>query len=177
MTGHYIGKELRERAEAFARLRGFQFDRTLGFGNDGAVWETSRGSALKIEERDSGYQRELAAYLRLRQQSVLSIAGFTVPQLLDFDDDLLAIEMTIVFPPCVLDFAKSYLDRPPDFSPEVLADWEAETETLFGEQWPVVCQVLAELRTHGIIYFDAKPGNIRFARVISSSTAWLLDRK
>ncbi len=158
------------RAEAFANLCGFQVDRPLGFGNDGAVWETSHGSALKIEERDSGYQRELAAYLRLRQQSVLDIAGFTVPQLLDYDDDLLAIEMTIVFPPCVLDFAKSYLDRPPDFSPEVLADWEAETEDLFGEQWPVVCQVLAELRTHGIIYFDAKPGNIRFADAADERT-------
>jgi hypothetical protein len=34
--------------------------------------------------------------------------------------------MTIVFPPCVLDFAKSYVDRPPDYPVEALADWEAE---------------------------------------------------
>jgi hypothetical protein len=163
MMAHYTGKELRQRAEAFARQHGFQLDRPLGFGNDGAVWETTRGSALKIEERRSGYERELAAYHRLRERGVLEIAGFTVPQLLDYDDDLLAIEMTIVFPPSVLDFAKAYLDRPPDFSPEVLADWEAETEDLFGDGWAVVCQVLAELRTDGIIYFDAQPGNIRLA--------------
>ena len=163
MLDQHTGIELRNRAEAFARQRGFQLDRMLGFGNDGVVWETTRGSALKIEERRSGYERELAAYQRLGERGLAEIAGFAVPQLVAYDDQLLAIEMTIVFPPSVLDFAKAYLDRPPDFSAEVLADWETQTEDLFGERWPAVRHVLAKLRTHGIIYFDARPGNIRFA--------------
>ena len=53
-------------------------------------------------------------------------AGLRVPRLLQFDDDLWVIEMTIVSRPFVLDFAGAYLDMPPDFSDEVMADWHAE---------------------------------------------------
>ncbi len=54
-------------------------------------------------------------YLRLRELQVESIRGHAVPQLLHFDDEFLAIEMTIVSPPFCLDFGGAYLDRPPDF--------------------------------------------------------------
>jgi hypothetical protein len=56
-----------------------------------------------------------------------------VPQLVHYDDELLAIEMTIVSPPFCLDFGGAYLDRPPDYSPEVWADWEAEKSDLFED--------------------------------------------
>lgn len=154
--------ELRNRAENYARQRGLSLTRSLGFGNDGAVWETSRGSAVKVEERQLGYDRELATYLRLKQNHVMEINGFTIPRLLDHADDLLAIEMTMVFPPCLLDFAKSYLDQPPDFTPEVLAEWESATKELFDDRWPIVRRLLANLRGYAIYYFDAKPANIRF---------------
>jgi hypothetical protein len=70
--------------------------------------------------------------------------------------------MTVVFPPCILDFAKAYVDSPPDFSDEVLWDWYEGTADLFDGDWDTVQSLLAELRRVGIFYFDAKPGNIRF---------------
>jgi len=41
----------------------------------------------------------------LRQLYYFPILGFHVPQLLGADDELMAIEMTIVSPPYLLDFA------------------------------------------------------------------------
>lgn len=162
MTRKDTQNELRQRAEEYAIRHALTLERSLGFGNDGAVWETSVGTALKIEERQSGFDRELGCYLRLQRNDVAEIHGFAVPQLVNYDTALWAVEMTFVFPPCILDFAKSYLDRPPDYGSEVLAEWEEQTQELFGEQWLLVRRLLNSLRAHGIYYFDAKLSNIRF---------------
>ena len=74
----------------------------------------------------------------------------------------MVIEMGIVSPPFILDFAKCWLDGPADYTPEVLAEWDADGADRFGKRWPDVKSVLAELRRFGIYYYDAKPGNIRF---------------
>ena len=71
--------------------------------------------------------------------------------------------MTVVFPPCILDFAKAYVDQPPDFSAEVIRDWREETAELFDADWDKVESLLEELQCIGIFYFDAKLGNIRFS--------------
>jgi hypothetical protein len=66
-------------------------------------------------------------------------------------------------PPFVIDFGKAYLDQPPDYSAEALAEWWVEREELYEpHQWPLVRRVLASLAAHGIHYFDPQPGNIRF---------------
>lgn len=155
--------ELTTNALRYSTLQGITIEKTLGYGNDGKVWSTSRNSAIKALYRQGGYDRERAAYRRLDQLGVANLEGFSIPQLVGSDDSLLVIEMTIVFPPCILDFAKSYVDHPPDFSQEVLADWQTETELLFGARWDVVLSILGWLRNYGIHYFDAKPANIRFA--------------
>ena len=62
-----------------------------------------------------------------------SIRGFSVPQLIDFNEDLQIIEMTIVRKPFLLDFAKSYLDTEPDFSNDRWEEWERSGIELFGE--------------------------------------------
>jgi len=137
---------------------------SLGFGNDGAVWATSLGTALKVYERENNYSRELACYERLFETRTYSIGRFKLPTLIDCESDLLALEMTTVKPPYLLDFGKSYLDQPPDFSAEVLSEWEAERSSWFEPgQWPRVQSALAQLRSIGIYYFDAKPANIAFA--------------
>jgi hypothetical protein len=97
--------------------------------------------------------------------SVKQLGGFTVPQLLDYDNRLLAIEMTIVSPPCILDFGKAYVDAPPDYSPEALVEAEAAERELFtDDQWKQVRLVRAALLNYGIHYFDARPSNIMFPR-------------
>ncbi len=154
--------KLKQTARSYAHAKAAQILRFLGDGNDGAVWESSRATAIKAIERADSYKRERNAYKRLAAHEVWEIEGFAVPSLIDCDDTLQVVEMTIVFPPCILDFAKSYVDRPPDFSSAVMADWESETAELFDEHWPIVESILGWLRSYGIFYFDARPGNIRF---------------
>ena len=77
----------------------------------------------------------------------------------------MAIEMTIVSPPCILDFGKAYVDSPPDYSPEALSEAEAAERELFtDDQWKQVRLVRAALLGYGIHYFDARPSNIMFPR-------------
>ena len=155
--------ELKTNALQYSVQQSISLEKTLGYGNDGKVWSTSRNSAIKALYRQAGYDREVAAYRRLEQLGITSLEGFSLPQLIGSDGNLLVIEMTIVFPPCILDFAKSYVDHAPDFSQEVLDDWQAETESLFGARWSVVLSILGWLRSYGIHYFDAKPTNIIFS--------------
>jgi hypothetical protein len=150
-------------ASAYAQQRGRRLKRFLGDGNDGAVWESDQQTAVKPLERRDSYIRERDAYLRLKELSIVDIQGFAVPILIDFDDTKQIVEMTVVFPPCILDFAKAYVDRPPDFSAEVIRDWREETIDLFDADWNKVESLLEELQGIGIFYFDAKPGNIRFS--------------
>lgn len=155
--------QLKPQAGAYAAEKGIVLLRFLGDGNDGAVWESTRNTAVKVLERPDSYQRERDAYFRLRDHNISEIEGFAVPALIDQHDSLKVVEMTMVFPPCVLDFAKSYVDRPPDYPPEAISDWEAETAKVFRDKWPTVQSILGWLRHYGVYYFDAKPDNIRFA--------------
>lgn len=63
----------------------------------------------------STYERELAAYRRLHEIGWEQLHGLNIPHLLNFDNERLVIEMTIVHPPFLLDFGKAYVDRPPPY--------------------------------------------------------------
>ncbi|REK06747.1 MAG: hypothetical protein DWQ37_22120 [Planctomycetota bacterium] len=134
----------------------------LGKGQDGCVWKSSRKTAVKAFERPFSYDTELECYQRFKDNRVIRIQGFSVPQLFGFSDDLLIIEMSIVAPPYILDFAKAWLDNPPDFSAEALADHAEKSRELFGERWRDVASLAWALREFGIYYYDTNPGNIRF---------------
>jgi hypothetical protein len=108
------------------------------------------------------YQRERDIYLRLRNRGVGRILEFKVPKLWHFDDQLWVIEMEIVSPPFVLDFAGAYLDRPPDFPDDVMEEWRKEKREQFGDRWAQVQDILREFRKMGIYLADVKPGNIMF---------------
>jgi hypothetical protein len=85
-----------------------------------------------------------------------------VPQLLRWDDEWLALEITIVKPPFLLDFASGYLDIAPTFSDEVWEDWEIKNREQFGDDWLRAQRVLAGLESYGIHLLDPSPSNIRF---------------
>ena len=78
------------------------------------------------------------------------------------DDELFVLEMEIVSPPFVLDFAAAYLDRPPDFPAELMNEWELEKQEQFEERWPIVKDLIYSFRQYGIYLSDVKPGNITF---------------
>ena len=54
--------------------------------------------------------------------------------MIDADDQLFAVEMTIVSPPFLLDFGKVYFDSPPPYwnDDEIMANWHAEGKENFG---------------------------------------------
>jgi hypothetical protein len=138
----------------------------LGFGVHGNVFtvegQTDAGpSAIKVHERERFYVRERDVYLRLAEEGVSSILNCRVPRMLRYDDGLWVIEMEIVTPPYLLDFAGAYLDEPPEFSDDVLAEWDAEKREQFGSQWPKVQAILRALEKHGVYLVDVNPGNVR----------------
>lgn len=150
-------------AKQYANDRGLQIIGQLGYGYDGTVFATNRQSAIKVLQFERLFQRERDVYLRLRQHSVLSVQGFSGPQLIEFSNELLVVEIGIVAPPFVLDFAGAYLDKAPDYPDEVLEEWEEDKREQFGDdRWEIVRSIMSGFRRFGIYLADVKPGNIMF---------------
>jgi hypothetical protein len=157
-----------QNARAYASRHQLQLAERLGFGIHGIIHVArdnvkSGKTALKAHRSTEPYQRERAAYERLRDARVTQILGFHVPQFIRADDALRVIEMTIVTRPFVLDFAGAWLDAPPEFPDETWAEWESEKVEQFGPRWPTVQAVLAELESLDIHMIDVSPSNIAFA--------------
>jgi len=154
----------RQRAEKIAK-RYIGVDtlmKDLGSGAEGFVFPSPSATAVKVFTYKEKFARELAAYKRLRRHKVDSVLGFAVPKLLKWNSRLLVIEMTLVEPPFLLDFAQAELDTPLEF-PEGLEEWWGRLAEDFGERLPVVQSVFFELQQkYGIYYYDLAPRNINF---------------
>jgi len=151
------------KAQLYAQDRGCVIVTRLGCGLDGIVLQTDRQSAIKSFERTYGYQTELDVYRRLQDHRLYQVAGHAVPELIDHDDRLEIIEMSIVKPPYVLDFAKAQLDVPPDFPDYVMAERYEHWGEMFGDRWPKVLSIMNQLqRRCGIYMLDPNPRNIAF---------------
>ena len=99
-----------DKAETYASRRDRHVTGRLGFGIHGTVFALEGNvhpgaAALKVHEAQEPYVREREVYIRLAEHRIDQICGFDVPAMIDYDDDLWALEMTIVKPPFVLDFA------------------------------------------------------------------------
>lgn len=154
--------EIELRAATYVQARGLQIEDHLGFGYDGIVQSTNRQSAIKVFRHEPLYRRERDVYFRLRDRKVTEIMGFNVPQFVDSDDSMWVVEMTIVAPPFVLDFAGAALDKRPQWPDEVLEEWRAEKAEQFGNRWPTVRLLVSSFVPFGIYLADVKPGNIEF---------------
>jgi hypothetical protein len=150
------------RLRKYAAARRLKIERYAGGGTDGSVWETNRKTVAKVFQYQKNYRMELACYQRLRQHRITNIGQFAVPRLIESDDDLLVIEMSIVSIPYLIDFGKAYLDYEPDHSAETWADHHQEQREIWEDRYKEVQSVLWRLRQLGIYYRDAKPGNIMF---------------
>lgn len=149
----------------------------LGYGSDWAVWRTSRETALKILEKAESLRRELERYRRLQARGVRELAGFAIPFLEGSDERWLAIEMTIVEPPYLLDFGKVHLDAAPPYwnDRQIMAEAHAQWKERFGGDWPEVTRALNLLRSwFGIYYVDPRPANIclRHESAAEDAPAW-----
>jgi hypothetical protein len=141
---------------------GEHVEECIGYGQDGYVWRTTNDTVVKVFCRPTAYQRERDAYLRLREHNVREARGFAVPRLLGHDDQLELIRISLVHAPFIIDFAKAWLDARPDYSAEVMEDWNVNGQELFGDRWKDVKRLIRSLETYGIYYLDATPGNIKF---------------
>jgi len=144
----------------YAVSRGLWLDHHLGSGFDGIVYKTHRPSAIKWFRSRKLYENERNVYLRLQEHGVVNLVGFTVPKLIDYDDTLLIVEMDIVTPPFVLDFAGAYLDKRPPFDAEQIAEWMADRAEIFEADWPQVKRLYYAFQRYGIVLSDLKVGNI-----------------
>lgn len=156
-------EELLQNAESYAWLHGLEILGSLGDGTQGMVWRVrDKGKlhqrALKIHASIMAYRAEVAVYERLR--SIFSLEGFNIPVMLRHDERWLAIELGLVQPPYILDFAQACLDWPPDFSEEVWEDTLQKWRTTYGDDWPRVQRLLSALEGLGIYYLDVHRRNI-----------------
>lgn len=136
----------------------------LGHGINGFVFsvEANSGySALKVVNESSSFARELAVYQHLRECRVRRVLGLAVPELIGWDTTLRIIEMTVVTPPFLLDFANATLfvpDQPIETDDEM---WERFRPD-FGDDLEAAQDVVYYLREHyDIYYYDIAPRNIR----------------
>ena len=159
-------EELIQNVESYAWQHGLEILDILGDGTQGMVWRVrDKGKlhqrALKIHAGSMPFHTEVEVYDRLR--SVPRLEGFNVPVMLRHDERWRAIEMGIVEPPYILDFAQACLDLPPDFSEEVWVETLRQWRKLYGEDWPRVQRLLTALEGRGIYYLDVHHRNIALA--------------
>jgi hypothetical protein len=157
-----------EKAREYAAQHQLCLAERLGFGVHGIIFVAEHTlsvgkTAVKAHHSITPYFRERAAYQRLLEANVSDLLGFHVPHLVQFDDALRVIEMTIVTRPFVLDFAGAYLDERPDFPEDKWAEWEIEKRDLFENRWSTVQSILAALEEFDIYMVDVSPSNIAFS--------------
>jgi hypothetical protein len=132
----------------------------MGAGYDGVIFATNRMTAIKSFLREPLYQNERDVYIRIEDRNFHSAAGFAVPHLIGLDDDLWIVEMEILSPPFVVDFAGAYLDRKPPFTEEQWEEWLVEKREQFEDDWERIPPVMSAFRSIGVYLNDVKPGNI-----------------
>lgn len=155
-----------ENVEIYAKRNTLEIEKQIGFGIHGRVFTVfSRRSgyrmAIKEFEDEAPYERERDVYFRLAETETDMIGKFHVPQMVDHDDELLLLHMTVVKRPFCLDFASAYLDELPAYFPPMGQEWQDEKEDQFGsEHWPEVLACVRELESLGIYQTDVSPSNI-----------------
>src|SRR4051812_1688807 len=110
------------RIAEYASRRGRQFLGYLGSGagQDGFVLRSNRLTAVKFFDRADRFLRELEVYQLLAAKGIHIVAGHNVPDFMAAESSLLALEMTIVERPFLLDFAGAKKPHEvPDFEPHV----------------------------------------------------------
>lgn len=152
------------RCKSYAEKRSLSLRKSLGSGQDGIVFATDVPTAIKALKHRIGYERERDAYLRLADRGVQNVEGFTVPELIHYDDDLMIVEMSLVTAPFVVDFAGATVDKKPSWfhDPEMMQSLEENGQDAYGENWSKVRSVMATFRGIGIYLTDARHGNIEF---------------
>ena len=149
------------RAVLYAKEKGLTIENSLGGGQDGVVLSTNRRTAIKSFCFEELYRREKAVYLRLAEKGFVRTIVFHIPRLIELHNVLWIVEMTIVSPPFIVDFAGARLDSPATFEKEIMDDWLAEKKEEFESDWPTVKRAVWQLEKIGVYLVDVAPRNIQ----------------
>lgn len=162
MSHLYDKNCLYQKATNYCKLHSNSVVRELGHGTQGIVYQTSNRTAIKVYDQEIGYKRERNVYTRLKERNIFKIKNSIIPRILNFDDFLLIIEMSIVHVPCVLDFGGAYLDNNPEHVNRDVEWFEVKREE-FGKNWEEAQEIVRELEYRAdIILGDVNIGNIKF---------------
>src|ERR1700722_17138748 len=130
---------------AFEKKHGLRLVSRLCCGFDGEISLTDSNTAVKFFKESEKFFRESRAYEILSHRRITHVLGHAVPKLERVDNELLALEMSYVVPPFLLDFASAHAESEfPDFPEEVWAEWQERKLEEFGDRWPDVQRVLNE---------------------------------
>ena len=106
------------------------------------------------------YDREQGVYVHLLEKGVTSVAGFQIPRMIAFDDQLQIIELEVVRPPFVVDFAGAVLHTRPEWLNQAELERKVRDFWETDERVTRVLEVLSTFRRLGVFLTDVKPGNI-----------------
>ncbi len=144
----------------YAKSRGLTIEGMLGGGVDGIVHATERTTAIKSFFGRQLYLQERNVYLRLAEKGFVVANEFHVPRLIEYDDNLQIVEMTIVTPPYIVDFAGAQLDRRKEFPPDVMEQWLVQKKEEFEANWPRVKRAMWKFEAIGVYLNDVAPRNV-----------------
>ena len=131
MAGSRNPEETKAAGASFAKEHGFELIERLGFGQDGTVYLTSIGTAVKVFAEERLFEAEWEAYLLIEEAGLDEVAGHAIPNLRRTDFSRWILHLGLVTPPFVLDFARVSLHErsetkwPPDVWAERMAAWES----------------------------------------------------
>lgn len=163
MSVGYNRKLIFEKANKYSNAHGFDIIQEIGHGTQGIVYQTSVNTAIKVYDLFDGYARERDVYFRLKRRSLDCIRSFKIPRILDSDDNLFILEMSIVHTPCILDFGGAYLDDIPGHIQLRDEEWELSKKEEFGENWDEAKAIIKEIEFKADIWLvDINTGNIKF---------------
>lgn len=144
-------------------MHGISITQELGHGTQGVVYQTRTNTAIKVYDLSSGYFRERDIYMRLRERLIDSVRKFKIPRILNWNNELLVLEMSIVHVPCMLDFGGAYLDDCPEHLLIRDEEWEIDKKEEFGEHWEEAKAIIREVEVRADIWLaDINTGNIKF---------------
>lgn len=148
------------RAAMYAKTKGLTIESDLGAGMDGVVLMTETPTAIKSFIRPELYRQERDVYLRFREKGFVKANDFHVPRLIEFDDVLMVVEMTVVTAPYIVDFAGARLDCPHSFPEEVMEVWYQAKKEEFESDWPTVKRAMWKFESIGVYLNDVAPRNV-----------------
>jgi hypothetical protein len=132
----------------------------LGWGISGFVFlSPDLTTAIKVHHTSEAFETEFKAYELLRKYRLTQIDGITIPKLRDADHNLHLIQIDVVRPPYLLDFAGVKFSDP-QFPSETVRQIHEEIQMRFGRNAHIAYSVQEQLRRIGMYYLDLRSSNL-----------------